>query len=567
MKKLFPFLLIFIISGIQLFAQAPSWSWAKSAGGIMTDQGNAVTTDAAGNVYMTGNFNSSAINFGNITLSNTDTTGSSGDVFIAKYSPSGNAIWARNAEGPNFDFSNAIATDSKGNVYITGEFESSYITFGNITLTERGSGDVFIAKFDSLGNALWAKSAGGTATDYGNSIAVDISGNVYITGGFGSSIITFDTIKLNNAGVGCSANDVFIAKYDTDGNVLWAKQGGGTGSDYGRGIITDNTGNVYITGQFAGPTIGFGSDTLINFSNSRSRTLPSDIFIVKYDAGGNVLWAKGAGGNSNDYGCSIDTLNSDVFITGAFASDTIVFDTITMFKSFVAGGSNIFVAKYNSSGNALWVRQPNCAGIWGDNVGYSLDASINGKINITGVISDSLSSFGGSALYNTGITETFIAQYDASGNAQWALNVGGTKNNYGYGITSDAHGYAYLTGCFMDSTVTFGSTSLVSAGGSYNPPDIFISKLNSGTPADINEIQNDKDNTLSVFPNPSTGEFSVNAPTLSTEIKILNSLGQIIQQTKINGKSIANFTLTDSGIYFISASTANKIITKKIFIY
>lgn len=568
MKKfILSFIYIFICS-VQLFSQVPSWAWAKSAGGINSDQGNSITTDVAGNIYATGNFNSASITFGNITLTNTDASGNTSDIFIAKYSPSGNVIRAWSAQGSSIDYSNGITTDAKGNVYITGEFQSPSITFGNITLTLRGGGDVFIAKYDSSGNALWAKCSEGNSMDYGSSVAVDVSGNAYITGGFRSSLIKFDSVKLANVGLGCSAYEVFTAKYDTSGNVLWAKSGNGTGSDFGRGVITDKAGNVYVTGQFASPYFWFGTDTLINFSTSisKSKTTPSDIFIVKYDSSGDLLWAKDAGGNSVDYACSIDILNSDIYITGGFASDSIIFDTISIIKSYTNSCSNIFVAKYDSSGNALWVRQAYCMGIYGDNAGFSIQTGTNNKINVTGTFTDSLITFGGFALTDAGFNDIFIAQYDALGNVIWAKDAGGRSNDYPYGVTSDAAGYIYLTGYFQDTTVTFGSTTLVNAGGIYNPPDVFVAKLNSGSPLGINVITPGSDNTFSIFPDPTNGNFSLLVPEGTRQIRILNSLGQAVQETVLKGETKINYRIYKSGIYFISVITDKNTITKKLIV-
>jgi hypothetical protein len=154
------------------------------------------------------------------------------DMFIVKYGADGNAVWAKNAGGRSNGWGIATTHDSEGseNVFVTGAFNSSSITFGTTTLTNSGSSDIFIVKYDASSNVLWAKSAGGTGGDIAWSIAADGSGNVYVTGTFNSPSITFGTITLSNTN---NCGDMFIAKYDPNGNVLWAKCVQGTSKPTG----------------------------------------------------------------------------------------------------------------------------------------------------------------------------------------------------------------------------------------------------------------------------------------------------------------------------------------------
>ena len=202
---------------------------------------------------------------------------------------------------------------------LPGEFDSDTIYFGTSTLINYGGGDVFVAKYDSSGNALWAKGAGGTSTDYGNGVSIDTAGNVLLVGTFVSPVISFDTIKIRNKGGGCCAEDIYIAKYTSTGNLLWAKSAGGTGSDYGRGIVTDIAGNSYITGQFSSPLIAFDNDTLANNASSLgAKLLSSDIFLPNMIRAGMLFGQKGQEVNANDYACGIAIFNTSIYLTGAF---------------------------------------------------------------------------------------------------------------------------------------------------------------------------------------------------------------------------------------------------------
>jgi hypothetical protein len=324
-------------------AQAPNWLWASSAGGTGQDYANSVAADASGNTLVAGTFGSPAITFGSTTLTNAGTN----DMFLVKYDAGGNVLWAKSAGGADDDEALSIATDASGNTYMAGYFESAAITFGSYTLTNTlagpGLGDISITKYDAYGNVKWAKSAGGTDADCAYSIIVDASGNIYVTGLFYSPTITFDSYTLTNAGI-C---DMFLAKYDANGNVLWAKSAGGTDRDGALCVAVDASGDPYVAGRFSSSTITFGSYTLTNVSAGTP-----DIFLTKYDANGNVLWATTAGGVSADFASSIALdASGNIYMTGYFYSPVITFGSTTLTN---AGIYDIFLVKYHANGNVIW---------------------------------------------------------------------------------------------------------------------------------------------------------------------------------------------------------------------
>jgi len=450
-------LLAFIGLSSNTNAQSPNWLWAKSAVGSGDECGNSISTDANGNSYITGRF------YGSITFGNTTLTNAGGwDIFIVKYDGAGNVLWAKSAGGTGPVIGNSISTDANGNLYITGQFYDT-ITFGSTMLTSVGGWDIFVVKYDGAGNVLWAKSAGGNKNDYGNSISTDINGNSYITGEFKSNTITIGSTTLTNAG--SYSSDIFVVKYDGAGNLLWAKSAGGAGHDYGNSISTDTSGNSYITGSFGSPTITFGSTTLTNTSASHvdlfvvkydgagnvlwaksaggsldessnsihtdangnsyitgnfdgsitfgSTTLTytgsfgNDIFIVKYDGAGNVLWAKSAGGSLDESSNSISTdANGNSYITGRFYSSTITFGSDTLTN---AGTDDIFVVKYDGAGNVLWAKS---AGGTEDDHGWSISLDANGNSYITGGFASPIITFGSTTLTNAGDWDIFVVKLD-----------------------------------------------------------------------------------------------------------------------------------------------------------
>src|SRR5258706_459039 len=313
-------------------AQAPAWLWAIGAGGVSSEQGNGVTTDASGNVLATGNFFSPSITFGATTLMLNGTQ----DIFIVKFDNSGNVLWAKREGGISSTYSNSIATDVNGNIFVTGMFGGTSITFGTTTLTNAGGGfyDMFIVKYDPSGNVLWAKKAGGSDWDEGKGVSTDASGNVFVTGQYKSSSIVFGATTLTNSGL----VDVFTVKYDGSGNVLWAKKANGRGNDYGYGISADASGNIIAAGGFLGPSITFGTTTLTNSGSGNN-----DLFVAKYDGSGNVLWATSANGTGNDAGAGVSTdASGDVFVTGSFNGAPITFGSTTLTN---AGINDFFIAK------------------------------------------------------------------------------------------------------------------------------------------------------------------------------------------------------------------------------
>jgi PKD repeat protein len=244
-------------------------------------------------------------------------------------------IWAKSAGGQGYDFLTSVAVGDTGNIYLTGYFGSDTLIFGADSLINAGWNDIFLAKYDTNGNVLWAQSAGGTGNDRATSVASDTLGNTCLTGCFYNSTLIFGSYTLTNAG----QIDIFLAKYNANGNVNWAKSEGGLSDDYAHFNTMDASGNIYMAGGFESPNINFGSNTLTNVGFGTG----GDIFLTKYSTSGNVLWAKSAGGTDDDYAGSVALDSSgNIFLTGGFESSNFTFgvDTLTS-----AGYYDIFIAK------------------------------------------------------------------------------------------------------------------------------------------------------------------------------------------------------------------------------
>lgn len=293
--------------------------WAKGFGGNNGDSPQEIATDANGNIFMTGGFDSNSVSFGSFTL--TSLGAGHTVVYVVKFNPQGNPIWGKTAGGStSTDIGYGITTDPNDNVIITGTYNSPTITFGNITLTSIGATNCFLTKYDNSGNVIWAKSFGGEAFDYSLKIQTDMNSNIYLAGNFFSFLCTFGNESISNSNTAEHKADVFVAKYDANGNSLWAKSAGGLMNDMGVNLTLDNNGGVYITGWFTSSSITFGNTTLNKFSPGTY----NDIFIAKFDDFGNNLWAMSEGCNSFIQPYDImSNATGELFITGYFQCDTM----------------------------------------------------------------------------------------------------------------------------------------------------------------------------------------------------------------------------------------------------
>ena len=229
-----------------------SWAVKAGAGSVNSDYGRGIAVDSSDNAYVTGGFRGTA-SFGSTILESSGGT----DIFIAKLSSNGSWQWVIKAGGSSHDWGYGIAVDSSGNAYVTGRFGGT-ATFGNTNLTANNYAEIFIAKASESGSWQWAVKANGSGSQEAHAIAVDSSGNSYITGQLGYSSSFGSTTLTANA-----ANEIFIAKLSSTGSWQWAVKAGGLSAVSGHGISVDSSGNAYVIGTFEGTaTFGIGQDLL-----------------------------------------------------------------------------------------------------------------------------------------------------------------------------------------------------------------------------------------------------------------------------------------------------------------
>ncbi len=310
--------------------------WATASDGLGNMDGNSVTTDPSGNIIVTGMFDGSDISFGSFTLPNAGSFSS--DIFIVKYNTDGTPVWAKTAGGNSYDYPSGITTDDNANIYITGYYESSTLSFGTTNLTNMGERDMFVAKYDASGSPVWANSANGSCDDTGTDITIDANENVWVTGSSCSETLNIGTMVFN----GNDYDKVIVAKYDAAGNLAWANVYSSDDNAEGYSITADQNGNVFIAGAFAGNMISFG-----NFDLSNANADYDDLFVTKFDNDGSVIWTISAGGTDDDDATAIvSDYDGNAYVTGDFYSKTIGFALTTLVNTDNSENStDLFVSK------------------------------------------------------------------------------------------------------------------------------------------------------------------------------------------------------------------------------
>ncbi len=320
----------------------------------------------------------------------------------------------------------------------------------------------------------WATQATGETESWGYSISTDPSGNVITTGHF------FGTVDFDpGAGVyNLTSNgdaDIFIQKLDVNGNLLWATSMGSTAADWGWSLVTDATGNIYVTGWFnysmdADP----GTGTFLLTSQKQA------VFVLKLNGGGNLVWAKQMGspqdpGWAYGYGIALDA-DQNVITTGSFVG-LLDFNPGSGVFNMTAQNMDTFIQKLDPSGNFVWAKQ-----LKGNSTSQSIKTDASGNIYVTGSFSGTVDfnpDPAKKAVYNLtafGSSDIYIEKLDANGNFVWAKQAGGTEGNYGYSLAISSDGYIYVTGQF------FGTADFDPGSGTYNltsfgESDIFLLKL------------------------------------------------------------------------------------------
>ncbi len=360
---------------------------------------------------------------------------------------------------PGNGFVNAVAAAADGNGYATGYFSGAF-NVGGRNLDGQGGGDVFLLSYDRDGQVRWAVQSIGVGWNGGRAVTVDDDGNVYLAGRF-QGTARFEGQQITAVG----ENDVFVAKYASDGSLLWVRAAGSAGEDWGQGIAVAADGDVLVAGYFS-QTISFGTQALKSSGEQ-------DVFTVCYSGGGDVKWARGGGGSGNDQGFDVAVDPAGNATVAGFFNSSASFGGTQLNGG---GGSDAFAVQYDSDGSLNWAVQIIGSG---NNLAESVDTDAEGRVYLAGSFQAN-ADIGEQTLQSRGESDVFVLQFNSAGELQEASTLGGSGNDgvAGFGqsvsIAAGADGWYWLTASF-EATVDFGGTTRQSQG----DVDIFAAQFDS----------------------------------------------------------------------------------------
>lgn len=496
MKKILStvLLLCFYAAG---FAQGGVvYEWAKNIGSSTGNENvRSIKTSASGFVFITGGFQGTCDFDPGAGVTSLTSTGSN-DIFFAKYTTTGNLVWAKKVGSTGDDFGLAIELGTNDTIILAGYFSGApnLVDFdpnpsSTLGLASAGQSDGFIAKYDSAGNYQWVRRIAGTGFDYTYGLALDANENIFITGSYASPSLNFEDPDANLQFIQVqSSSDAYFAKYDRNGFCQYGKGFSGTGTaDIGRAVTVDANGDVYITGQFIG-TCDFNADTAAaQVANLTSYNLTNtDAFLTKYTNSGVYQWAQRLGSNSStasntDFGYTLTPAFNGGVIVGGQYFGTGIFGSLQV----TAAGTlvNGFFARYDAAGTCTWVKA--IGGTNNEAQVYSVTTDNSGNVFVAGRYKGAVDFDGSVGVFTltsnpSTANDIFLAKYDTSGSLLWVNSMGGTTSDEAMDVHVDASGNIFMCG-YLTGTADFdplsGTQNVVSAGSN----DGFIAKYSQCT--------------------------------------------------------------------------------------
>jgi hypothetical protein len=448
------------------------WLWVKQAGGSGSTYGNRVTVDEQGNAYVAG-FMSGSADFDRQILRQRGEL----DILIVKYRPDGSIAWIRQIGETGFSSAQSITIGKDGNVYVIGTIGDSNLgrvqgsaRIGPFELSSHGGEEMCILCLSPDGEPLWTIQPGSEGEVNGEGIAVDGEGNCYVTGFFKGR---FGDTEIVSKG----KEDVFVAKYNKMGHLVWVRGAGGPAKDVSTDIAVDTMGNCYVTGYI-------GQEAVFDTMQIHTKSVRS-FFLAKYDSKGALAWVRYASGNLKESyarGVAVDAAQNS-YITGDFAGELVLGSTRLSSVPSIDDPeelyNDVFVVKFDPDGKPVWAVQG--GGFKGD-LGQAIAVDKTGNIYVTG------SFYGNASFESIKLTGTppdfadrsiFIAKYDRNGTLRWVKQSTGIHTGFswaqssGNGIAVNARGDCYVTG-FFDIAIQFGSIKLEG----FNSRNMFVAKIN-----------------------------------------------------------------------------------------
>jgi hypothetical protein len=375
------------------------------------------------------------------------------DAFVAKYAADNTLLWARRMGGDNpdwtgstFDVGTRIAIDGSGNVYVTGRF-SQTADFGSFTRTSAGGKDGFVAKLNASGTVQWANRWGTADAEEGYGIGVDAAGNVYAVGSrVGSTATTTGSDVLRFSPTGATSWSRWV-------NTRYFFLGGGD-------LAVSAAGNVFVTSSFFG-TVDFDPGVKTKYVSSGTHMGQTDYgtYVLKLTSAGNFGWvsafagqAGSSGGHSSGQSIALD--GGGNVIVGGIYDGQVDFNPGSGTTTLPTTG-RAFLSKLNSGGGLVWARA-----LESDNTSfvYGLAVDAAGSIYATGTLNGTVDFDAGSGTQTrttTGESDLYVLKLDAAGNFNWVETFGGTGSEVGFGVAVDPAGIVHLAGSYRSASVDF----------------------------------------------------------------------------------------------------------------
>ena len=450
MKKIV-YIIVLVFTHLFSFSQTINTNWISTGGGLYDDGSKAICFDKNQNLLLTGYYKNAAI-FDTISINGYNQYSFDKDIFILRYNSLGELNWVKSITSMFDCEGTEIAVSQSNSIYVSGTYRRN-MTIGNQLLEpySMSGEDIFLTKVDDFGQPIWARRAGGGGYDKCEGMAIDNNSSIFLTGYYNSTS-NFDTISfLNYYGA------IYIAKFDSTGIVDWAKSITTNWWDVSFDIETDMAGNSYVIAEFTSSVTVNG----VSYASSGEE----DILLIKLNNAGNFIWSKKAGGSNIDIPRDIFVDDAGtIYITGYFQG-TATFGNQSITSN---GGYDIFVACCSSVGQWQWVVS---AGGTGDDQAFGISMNELGGIYITGRFENTI-NFTGQSKTSNGGTDIFLAKYDLFGGFLWAEAFGGTTDDGANSIDVSETGTIALTGYFQNS-MTIDTITVSSNGGN----DIFVASF------------------------------------------------------------------------------------------
>jgi hypothetical protein len=439
-------------------AAQPRWEWIRTAMNTGFDDSWSIAIAPNGDVRIAGTFNDS------ISFADNETLLAYGnyDGFVARYTKSGNYFSSNVYGGLDVDDVTSIAVDNKGNLYVCGSFNQQIAVGGEVLEAfDLASTDMFLAKFDRFGVYQWAQVYG--SKDFDESapfVAVDSTGNVYLTGIYGRTA-TFGTKTLISNGKA----DMFLIKVTSAGETEWAQRIGGIENDKGLGVaVTPDGQSVYVVGTFEG-RVEFDNKTFESYSGT------TDMFAVRYNAAGTMMWSKRIGSSKQERGIAVASDKDANCVIAAAVWQGTDFDNVPV---AVDGGNatDLAVARISRNGTLEYVKP---FGATFEEYPYSVTTDYRGAILVAGYF-DSTTVFDGNAFESQGGRDGFVARFFPDGEFEWFRTMGGPHLDEMRAVAVNANGLPYVTGVF-DTEALFDDGQVIK-GSRYS--DVFIAEIACG---------------------------------------------------------------------------------------